>query len=150
MLEMADYNFTEDTACQHSGMNKWDDEHPAKATRKSPLSEKMTGGHGKQAMWRSEQKNMSWTKNLAGKVKSGDDLVMDSRSGICSTATARMLLEQHRTLFGCDLHSDILCSAEPEPFLTFSSRVTNLNSDIGTAETVEAAAGTFNEEVEGV
>lgn len=49
--------------------------------------------------------------------------MIDCCAGICLTARAWVLLDQHRNFAGCDLNSDAPSAEKPDLFLTFALRV---------------------------
>lgn len=55
-------------------------------------------------------------KDLAGKLTSEGDLVIDLCAGSCLTVQACVPLDQQRKFSGCHLDSDILSAANPDNF----------------------------------
>lgn len=65
---------------------------------------------------------------------------MDFCGSTCPTMTARMLLDQHGNLAGCNFDSNFLSAAEHDLLLAIASQVLNRNSDIVGEDEVRAAA----------
>lgn len=68
-------------------------------------------------MCRPEQRNVYWTKVLAGTLTRENDLVKDFCAGTYITAKACMLSDQYKKYAGCDMDLEVLSAAE----LTFFS-----------------------------
>lgn len=81
MLQMTDYSVTRDIACQHP---KWTNVmmNISRVPREETLHRKEGTKTGvKQVMWRPEQKKVSWTTDLDGKLKKEREWVMSLCAG---------------------------------------------------------------------
>lgn len=144
---MVDYNASGEIACGHPGWTNVMMNIPRVPREEVLYRSEGRGSRGRRAMWRPEQKNVSWMKDLVGKFTRGRDVVMDFCTGTYPTAKTSMLLDQHRKFVGCDLDSDLLMAAKPDLLLTFALQVLNPKSDITGDEEVRAAARAFKEKV---
>lgn len=84
---------------------------------------------------------MSWIKIFVREFTREGNSVMRFCASICPTATACMLLDQHKTLAGLD--SNVLSSAERDPLLTFVLQVLHPNSHFTLDEEMRSASQTF-------
>lgn len=124
-------------------MDDCDYKHPTGATRTGSLPERRDG-----RLWETGDVRAGADERVADEgpsweVWEGGNFVIEFCAGICPTAKACMLVDQHRKLVGCDLDSDILSTAEPDLHFTFALRRLSPSSDITGAEEVRAAARTF-------
>lgn len=122
MLQLADYNETGDILCQHPGWTSKTTNIPLVPREEDLYRNKATESREKRAMWKPEQKNVSWMKDLDGKLTRGRDLVMDFCEDTCPTRLACMLLNQFKKFSGCDLDSKVLSATEPDLVLTLASQ----------------------------
>lgn len=105
--------------------------HTTRVLRKEVLyRDESTTRAGIRAIWRPEQKHVSWVKNLMRNFSRPEHLVMDFFADTCSTAKASMLPDQRRTFVGCKMNSKLLTTAEAKRLLATAFRVLNPKCDI--------------------
>lgn len=88
-------------------MSDCDNERPATATRRGSPWEKQSQSREKRAMWRPEQRSLSWMSSSVEKFKRGGKLVTHFSADTCLTAKICILLGHQTNLAGCDLDSDV-------------------------------------------
>lgn len=89
--------------CQHPGWKEVMTSIPQALPEKALHRNESARSRGLGAMWIPKQKNVSWKKNLAGKLTREIDLVMIFFAGTYLAAEVCMLLAQHTKFVGCAL-----------------------------------------------
>lgn len=81
--------------------------------------DKVTRKAVKRVMWKLEERNVSWMKDLLRNLSGPEEVVIDFCGGTWSTAKVCMLLDEHRTFARCGVDSEMSTVAEVDVLLTF-------------------------------
>lgn len=116
--------------------------------RKKMLSlHKPTSRAEKWAMWRPEQKNVSGMRDLLQRFTTAGELVVDFCARTCSTAIARMFLNQYGKILESDVDPEVVDAAERGLLLTRAPQMLDLRSIVRKRDEVGAAAEAFKDEM---
>lgn len=118
---MVDYNVESKIKSQHPEWTKVMSKIPRVPKKKMLYQDEGTSRARRRAMWRPQQKNVFYIKDLVRKFSRLRDVVIDFCTGTCSAEKACMLLDQHRKFVECDLNSEMLTAAETVLLLVFAS-----------------------------